>query len=65
MPHPLEIGLYSGVLDRENHIGRTEREILVPELHRNYFFKSPMNMAFPTAADLADRAVGTLSPLPC
>jgi hypothetical protein len=28
-------------------------------------FKSPLYMAFPTAADFADRAVGPLSPLPC
>jgi hypothetical protein len=38
---------------------------LVPASHRNYFFKSPLYMAFPTAADPADRAVGPLSPLPC
>jgi hypothetical protein len=29
------------------------------------FSKSPMYMAFPTANDLADRAVGPLNPLPC
>jgi hypothetical protein len=44
---------------------RAEREILVPVSHRNYFFKSPLYMVFPTAADPADRAVGPLSPLPC
>jgi hypothetical protein len=38
---------------------------LVPVSHRNYFFKSPLYMAFPTAADPADRAVSPLSPLPC
>jgi hypothetical protein len=65
MPHPLEVGLYTRVSNRENHIGPAEREILVPVLHRNYFFKSPMYMAFPTTADPADRAVGPLSPLPC
>jgi hypothetical protein len=65
MPNPLEVGLYSVVCDREKHIGRAERETLVPVLHRNYFFKSPMYMAFPTAADHADRAVGPFSPLPC
>jgi hypothetical protein len=37
----------------------------VPVSHRNHFFKSPLNMAFPTAVDPADRAVGPLSPLPC
>jgi hypothetical protein len=37
----------------------------VPVLHRNYFFKSPMYMAFATAANPADRAVCPLSPLPC
>jgi hypothetical protein len=37
----------------------------VPVSHRNYFFKSPMYMAFPTAADPAGRAVGPLTPLPC
>jgi hypothetical protein len=46
-------------------ITRPEREILVPVMHRNYFFKSPMYMACPTAVDHADRAVGPLSPLPC
>ena len=46
-------------------IGRAEREILAPVVHRNYFFKSPMYKAFPTAADPTDRAVGPLSPLPC
>jgi hypothetical protein len=49
----------------KRHIGRAEREILVPVSHRNYFFKSPLYMAFSTAADPADRAVGPLSPLPC
>jgi hypothetical protein len=49
----------------KKHIGRAEREILVPVSHGNYFFKSPMYMAFPTAADPADRAVDPLSPLPC
>jgi hypothetical protein len=29
------------------------------------YFKSPMYMAFPIAADPADRVVGPLSPLPC
>jgi hypothetical protein len=62
---PLEVGLYSGVSVREKHIGRAEREILVPVLHRNYVFKSPLYMAFPTAPDPADRASGPLSPLPC
>jgi hypothetical protein len=47
------------------HIGRAEREILAPVVHINYFFKSPMYMAFPTAADPTDRYVGPLSPLPC
>jgi hypothetical protein len=37
----------------------------VPVSHRNYFLKSPLYMAFPIAADPADRAVGPLSPLPC
>jgi hypothetical protein len=37
MTHPLEVGLYSVVCDREEHIGRPEREILVPVLHRNIF----------------------------
>jgi hypothetical protein len=49
----------------KKHIGRPEREILVPVLQRNYFFKSPMYMASPTAVDPADRGVGPLSPLPC
>jgi hypothetical protein len=49
----------------KKHIGRAEREILVHVLHRNYFFKSPLYMAFPRAANPADRAVGPLSPLPC
>jgi hypothetical protein len=49
----------------KKHIGRAEREILAPVSHRNYFFKSYMYKAFPTAADPADRAVGPLSPLPC
>jgi hypothetical protein len=65
MPYPLEVGLYPVLFDREKHIGRPEREILVPVLHRNYFFKSPLYMAFPTYADPADRAVCPLSPLPC
>jgi hypothetical protein len=47
---------------RKKHIGRAEREILVPVLHRN---KSPLHMAFPTTVDPADRALGPLSPLPC
>ena len=49
----------------KKHIGRAEREILAPVLHRNYFFKSPLYMAFPTAADPTDLAVGPLRPLPC
>jgi hypothetical protein len=52
-------------LAAEKHIGRPEREILVPVLHINNFFKSPLYKAFPTAADLADRAVGPYSPLSC
>ena len=32
----------------KKHIGRPEREILAPVVHRNYFFKSPLYMAFPT-----------------
>jgi hypothetical protein len=65
MPHPLEVGMYSIVSNREEHIGRAEREILVLVLHINYFLKSPLYMAFPTAVDPADRVVGPLSPLPC
>ena len=61
----LKVRLYLGVSVREKHIGRAEREILVPVSHRNYFFKSPLYRAFPTAADPTDRAVGPLSPLPC
>jgi hypothetical protein len=49
----------------KKHIGRPEREISVSVSHRNYLFKSPMYMAFPTSANPADRAVGPLSPLPC
>jgi hypothetical protein len=48
----------------KKHIGRAEREISVPVLHKNHFFKSPMYKAFPTAADPAGRAVGPLNPLP-
>jgi hypothetical protein len=49
----------------KKHVGRPEREILVPVLQRIFFFKSPLYRAFPTAADPVDRAVGPLSPLPC
>jgi hypothetical protein len=52
----------SGILPRKKHIGRAEREILAPVLHRNYLFKSLMDMAFPIGDDPADRAVGPLSP---
>jgi hypothetical protein len=52
-------------MTKKKNIGRPEREILVPVLHRNYFFKSPMYRAFPTSANHADQAVGPLSPLPC
>jgi hypothetical protein len=57
--------MFSAISVCKKHIGRAEREILVPVLHINYFFKSPMYMAFPTVADPADRAVGPLSPLLC
>jgi hypothetical protein len=50
---------------RKNISDGPSGEILVPVLHRNYFFKSPLYMAFPTADDRADRGVGPLSPLPC
>jgi hypothetical protein len=65
MPHPSKQECIHEYLYVKKHIGRAEREILVPVSHRNYFFKSPMYMAFPTVADPADRAVGPLSPLPC
>jgi hypothetical protein len=52
-------------LYEKRDIGRAEREILVSVLHISFSFKSPLYMAFPTADDPADRAVGPLSPLPC
>jgi hypothetical protein len=31
----------------KKHIGRAEREILVPVLHRNHFFQKPYVHGFP------------------
>jgi hypothetical protein len=65
MPHPSKQDCTREYLYSKKHIGRAEREILVPVSKRIIFFKSPLYMAFPTGADPADRAVGPLSPLPC
>jgi hypothetical protein len=56
------VGLYPVVSNREKHIGRAKREIMAPVFHINYFFKSPMYMAFSKAVYPADRAVLRLSP---
>jgi hypothetical protein len=65
MPHPLEVGMYSivSVCEKAYRTGRPGD--LGAGIAQKLFFQSPMYMAFPTAADPTDRAVGPLSPLPC
>jgi hypothetical protein len=40
MPHSPKVGLYLVISGHEKYIGRAEREILAPVLHRNYLFKA-------------------------
>jgi hypothetical protein len=61
-PPPI-VGLYAVILDREKTY-RTARagDLGAGIARKEFFFKSPLYMAFPTAADPADCAVGPLSP---
>jgi hypothetical protein len=65
MPHALDIGLYPIVSHRKKTYRTGRAGDLGADIAQIFFFKSPMYMAFPTTADLAVRAVGPLSPLPC
>jgi hypothetical protein len=66
MPRPLEVGLYLVVYVRKKTY-RTGRagDLGAGIAQKLFFSKSHVYMAFPTAADHADRAIGPLSPLPC
>jgi hypothetical protein len=61
---PLKVRLYLGVFVCEKAYWTGRAGDLGAGI-RTFFFKSPLYMAFPTAVDPADRAVGPLSPLPC
>jgi hypothetical protein len=47
VPPPRGRTVLSSICMRKKYIGRAEREILVPVLHGNYFFKSPLYRMIP------------------
>jgi hypothetical protein len=65
MPHPLKVGLHPIVLDCEKAYRTGRAGDHGAGIAQKLFLKCHLYMAFPIAADPADRVVGPLSPLPC